>query len=325
MEWEPSDIDRWLPARLHPETYPGDRPPGSYLLLDGVVCPLLTEPNSLSVVGRTGDHASLDDLLERAGLPVSSERVAVLAYGANRNPATLKTKLENYRYRNPGSAEAIPVLKGTIGSGDVAACGLSGQGYMYGDLVVDPSLVGATACEVWLALVDDDQLRVLNDSEIGTGDYSAALFPDVDVGGPLGGPVLGYAARRPCFVSPALRRPLAFSTVLASGRSFPEMTAIEMLDHVVAALGLRDLIAEIVGANPPEAAIVASYLNRNWWRRFHGGTPSEGYKRILRLVDGAVARHSTTSSTAEVLAGRGLGLSDDEARSPDVALRWGQL
>ncbi|HEV2815410.1 MAG TPA: hypothetical protein VGW10_19290 [Solirubrobacteraceae bacterium] len=328
MSWDVTRLDHWLPARRHPETYPGDRPPGSYLLLDEVVCPvLLDDPDAPVVVTPGGEAEALDAVLERAGLPATSDRVAVLAYGGNRNPATLRIKFANYGYRCPGSAVAVPVLRGAIRGADVAACGLSGQGYLYGDLLVDPDLVGETRCEAWVVLADPDQLRVLNDSEIGTGDYAAARFPGVEVGRPLGGPVLGYTAHRPCFVSPELGRPLAFRSIDAERRALPEMTPMEMLDHVLGVLGLRDRARAVAGrgVNGDLALAVAHYMNRNWWRSFTGDEPEPGYGEVLTAVGEGLAARSLAGSSASLLADRGLLMTDAEAQHPDASLTWGRL
>ncbi len=325
-----SPLDQWRPARKHPETYPGSRPGGSYVLLDDRVHPLLLDdPDDMRVVTDGGEAVHLDGVLAAAGLPALSERVAVLAYGGNRNPATLRIKLANYEYDNTGTRVALPMLRGTIDGADVAACDLSGQGYLYGDLLVEPSLVADTRCEVWLALVDNDQLRVLHESEIGTDAYVGALFGHVAVDGrgALRGPVLGYAARRPCFVSPRLGSPIAFGTVEASRRALPEMTPMQMLDHVLDAAGLRRQAGAIAGAatNGDLALAVAHYLNRNWWLDFTGGRPQDGYSRLSGLVRAWIASHALERSTASIMSDRGLCLTADEAHNPDASLTWARL
>ncbi len=330
MAWEISPLDRWTAARRHPETYPGDRPPGSYVLLDDRVCPLLVDGASdPRVVTRANETEQLDAVLARAGLPVLADRVAILAYGGNRNPATLAIKLSNYGYRCPGARVALPVLRGAIAGADVAACDLSGQGYLFGDLLVDEPLVGRTRCEAWVALVDPDQLRVLHESEIGTDDYVGALFEGVCVEGrgALRGPVLGYAARRACFSSPLLGAPLAFDTVQADGRTLPELSPMRMLDHVLDAAGLRERAAAIAGAQagPDLALALARHLNLNWWREFEGRRPEPGYLELLGVVRAWIAEHALARSTAAVMAERGLCLSREEVHHPDASLTWGRL
>lgn len=322
-----------MPARKHPDTYPGGRPAGSYLLLDDFVCPLLADgPAGLHVVTPDGEGEDLDALLERAGLPVLDDRVAVLAYGANRNPATLAIKFANYGYTCPGSRVALPMLRAAIGGADAAACNLSGQGYLYGDLLLEPTFVGETRCEAWLALVDPDQLRVLHESEIGTHEYVGVRFPGTELDGPSGprvlrGPVLGYAARRPCFVSPQLGAPLAFETIDADRRSLPEMTPLQMLDHVLDVSGMREPVASIAGSRSDGelARAVAYYLNRNWWRVFAGGEPQSGYGRLISMLQSGIAARSLERSTASIMAERGLALTEEEAYHPDATLTWGRL
>lgn len=333
MPWAASRVDSWTPARKHPETYPGDRPPSSYVLLDDHVCPLLLDdPETPRMVTVAGEVEDVDAALERAGLPSLSERVAVLSYGGNRNPATLLIKLHNYAYACPGTAVAIPMLRGSMVGVDVAACGLSGQGYLFGDLLVDGPLVRDTRCEVWIALVDRDQLRVLHESEIGTGDYVAARFPGVtvDLAGEdraLRGPVLGYAARRPCFVSPVLGKPLAFSSIDAEHRALPEMSPVQMLDHVLDRPNLRERALALAASdvNGDLALGVSRFMNRNWWRRFSGLAPDDGYDPLLRLVERRIAANVLERSSAAILAERGLVMSDDESYLPDASLTWGRL
>jgi len=329
VPWEASHLDQWRPGRKHPETYPGDRPPSSYVLLDDFVCPLLLDQRDApDVVTPAGEVEAIEAILERGGLPPLDERVAVLAYGGNRNPATLRIKLSNYGYANPGSMVAIPMLRGTIDGADVAGCGLSGQGYLFGDLIVDPPLVGDTRCEVWLALVDADQLRVLHESEIGTDDYVGARFPGVQVDGvDLRGPVLGYAANRPCFVSPQFGTPLAFSSIDAERRSLHEMTPMEMLDHVLDLPDVGECARAIAAADASgdRALAVAHFMNRNWWRSFCGGEPAEEYGRLMRLISEQIAARTLERSTASILDDRRLVMSNSEAYHPDPSLRWGRL
>ena len=61
MPWDVSHLDDWRPARKHPETYPGDRPPTSYVLLDDYVCPLLLDdPDSPVMVTAAGEIEDVD-------------------------------------------------------------------------------------------------------------------------------------------------------------------------------------------------------------------------------------------------------------------------
>jgi hypothetical protein len=144
---------------------------------------------------------------------------------------------------------------------------------------------------------------------------------------PLRGEVLGYAARRPCFVSPDLGRPLAFGSVDAVRRTLPEMAPMEMLDHVFHTLDVTDEVRIASGASPngSMALAVASYMNRNWWRNFSGLEPEPGYRRIIGLLDERMASHALARSSGAEMATRGLAMSDAEAYHPDASLTWGRL
>jgi hypothetical protein len=170
-------------------------------------------------------------------------------------------------------------------------------------------------------------LRVLHESELGTDDYVGALFAGVAVEchGALRGPVLGYAARRPCFASPLLGSPIAFDTVEARHRSLPEMTPMQMLEHVLDAADLRERAGAIADANGDLALGVAHYLNRNWWRDFTGRSPHDGYSQLSNLVREWIASHSLERSTASIMSDRDLCLTADEAYNPDASLTWARL
>jgi hypothetical protein len=325
--WPVGDIDRWLPARTHPETYPGERPAGSYLLFGDQVRPLdVRAPNDIRVFGAAGAGERLDGLLTREGLPPVADRVALLAYGANRNPATLRIKLHNYGYRCPGRAVALPMLRGRITGADVVACGFSGQGYFFGDLIAEPDLTARTRAEVWIGLLDPDQLRVLHDSEIGTGDYVAAVIPGVSVE-PFDGDlaVLAYVATARCVVSPALGTPIAFASVEATNRTIRAMGPMQMLDHFAGALGLTAALRSAAGLGEQGdfAATLSRYMNENWWRQFRKTAPPDpGYLDVLRLVADRIRDSALPQSTASRLESRGLTLTTEQAYRPPPTLTW---
>ena len=326
--WPARALDAWLPARTHPETYPGERPAGSYLLIGDEVRPLdVRAPDDIRVFGAEGAVQRLDGLLTREGLPRVADRVAVLAFGANRNPATLRIKLENYGYRSPGPAVALPMLRGRIAGADVVACALSGQGYFFGDLIAEPELTARTSAEVWIGLLDGEQLRVMHDSEIATGDYVAAVFPGVTVE-PFGGElsVLGYAARARCVVSPDLGTPIAFAGIEATNRAMSAMSPMQMLDHLAGALGLtaRLRAAAGLGEDGDFAEELSRYMNGNWWRQFRKtGPPDPGYLDVLRLFADRIRESALPESTADRFQSRGLTLTTEQAYRPASTLTWG--
>ena len=94
-----TNINEWKPARIFPLTYPGDRPDNSYLIInDKVFLIYLENRNELESAyffNEGGKKVNVNSFLKKNQVPALSERYAVLAYGANRNPATLDIKFKN--------------------------------------------------------------------------------------------------------------------------------------------------------------------------------------------------------------------------------------
>ena len=309
----PTAVDDWRAARAFPHTYPGDRPAHSYLLLDRTVLEMrVDDPEQLAQV-RTRDGRLVDDRLRERGLPLLGERYAVLAYGGNRNPGTLALKLEHYGYRSPGRGIAIPVLRGTVRGGDVVAGGVSGQGYCYGDLLLDAEWTRDTEVEAWLCLLDDDQLRVVNESEgvhpDRIGDYVIGRIPGYRLAGSSNEIApLGYAGNGRIFVSPRLATPIAFSTVEAQNRPIAAMEPIAMWDHILEACDLREKVAAAAELpnDPSLARALCKSLNTEWWVAFHTKKePPRNYMETLEVLTAAFDQHGHTTSMATALREQG--------------------
>jgi hypothetical protein len=326
-----SSINAWKAARQFPETYPGDCPPQSYFILNNKIYFLRFEtPLELWFEDEAGGVIKVDDTLKKYRLPLVRDRYTVLAYGANRNPATLHIKFQNYNYRCPGNALAVPVLHGEVYSADVVACAFSGQGYFYGDLSRYNDWTQGTQVKVWLLLLDKDQLRAINDSEgVRAGDYIVARFDDVKIDGceKVLSP-MGYAARKPALTSPQLRMPLGFKSVQARGRVIPEMSPLQMLDHLMDAFDLRKPFCDIIGIQDSVhlAAKVAKYMNGQWWHQFSTQQqPIQGYQDIMRLFDERMTPHALLESTSDQLISAGKSLSVEASYHPDRELTFGRL
>ncbi len=306
-----ANTDFWKPARKFPLTYPGLCPDDSFLLLDNNILPLTAEDSGAFFAhAGTNEPVAVDRILEDLNLPPVDERIAVLAYGANRNPATLKIKFENYRYKSPGHAIAVPMLKAYIKNADVVASGFHGQGYFFGDLLLDTKYTNLTETEVWVMLLDGDQLRVMNDSEhIKTGMYTLCDInqvmlckPDVAV------TPLCYIGTDPLFVSKHHQTPIAFSTVSASNRNIPAKTTAELIDHFIQVYDLDEKIAALInnhGEDVPLHKRLSGYMNDNWWKEFNKQhTAHKGYKKILKLFNGIVKASNHAYSLQEKIKDR---------------------
>jgi hypothetical protein len=318
-------VSSWRPARKFPLTYPGDCPDHSYLLHDEDVLPVT--PSSASgeyLVLADGDWQPLDVALQTRGSSGLSGRTPVIAYGANRNPATLHAKLRNY-----GAGGSIPVLKGSLTGADVVACGLHGQGYLYGDLLLSPEYVADTVLDICVLALDSDQLRAINDSEgISSGMYSLATIGRVSIEGvdKLVAP-LAYLANERVFISPELHLPIAYSGVGATGRSLPSMQARDVLEHAIQTLGIADAVSDATGLDPSSLVDdLAKYLNGQWWYQFHtGDRPLEGYRRVLEIFSTMLAQSSVPTRTLDRVTRDGLLLTAASAYAPGARFTWGAL
>ena len=316
-------VSSWRPARKFPDTYPGECPDGSYVLWHDQVHPLvkgnLDAPYILLTNNRGGTQP-LQSFLSQRAMPALIDRVAVLAYGANRNPATLHIKLRDYAYRRSGD-NCIPVLKGQLERADVVACGLHGQGYLYGELLLDERYTSTTSLDVRVLLLNLEQLRVMNDSEgIKSGMYALAAVPGARLEG-CGGTLsaLAYVANERVWRSPKLQSPLAFASVPASGRRLAAMSAIQMLGHVIEALDLANEVVSATGLAHDSSlpAELSKYLNGQWWYQFNtGNSPIIGYRRVMSLFRESMVDGAIRIRTLDLLRQRGVCLNQEEAYAP---------
>jgi hypothetical protein len=330
----------WEAARSHPFTYPGTHPVGGFALIDdGIQDVMWHEPPRIESIGLAAGPL-LDDILSERRLPALQHRYPVLTYGGNRNPATLKLKLQHYGYISPGEGVILPVLPARIRGFDAVAGGLSSQGYMYADMYADERTAD-TELFVHVLLLDADQLRVMHDSEGVRSDlYSVVVLDSVEFvqdSQRFGGSAMAYVGVDPVVVSQLLDSPIAFEAVMASGRNLPEFETTAMLAHVLEAIGAVDEVRALVGAgledpdkdltSPREVASeLMRYLNGQWWYRQHTGR-----RRLLaceRLEASLRARLLTTSHTSrtrELVSEFGRFLDTDEAYKPDSAFTFGSV
>lgn len=295
------------------------------MILDDHVHPLgFARDNDLAsayvVIDRERVH--VDSLLLERGVPRLADRHPSLAYGANRNPGTLAIKMHNYGYSGRDDGLVLPVLKGATRGRDVVACGLSGQGYLYADLLLHERAREETLIEAWFPLLDPDQLRVMHDGEhVSDGLYTVAWFPSALDGFDPPVEALGYAGNDAIFVSPLLGQPVAYSTVNVRKRSLPAMDAVEMIDHILDVGGLRTRASDLahVVEGPSMTRNVMSFMNKRWWIRFEGREqPDERYDELIGALNTVVAANQHPHSSAATMLQRGLALEIDDAYEPDA-------
>lgn len=326
-----SKITFWKPARRYPETYPGDCPDHSYVIIGEEVHPLeFMEPGDISsATVQIGGGISLDTLLLERGLPTLSDRYPSLAYGANRNPGTLAIKMQNYGYMPGEAGLVLPVLKGTTRGRDVVACGLSSQGYLYADLIPAQDGETETVIDAWLPLLDPEQLRAMHDGEnVRSGLYSVAMFPFLPTGFAREFFALGYSGSDRAFISPILGEPLAYRTIRVSERVFPEMTPVQMMEHILEIGELYGRVSRLIGPEKTRslAEDLMRFMNARWWIRFNNKKQPDGrYDELIAELRSVIDAHRSAQSTASILSDLGLTLTIEASYDPGPEHTLGKL
>ena len=331
-------MSSWEAARSHPFTYPGTHPAGAFALIDGAVREVIWhEPPHIESIGLGPGGMLLDEILAERRLPALRDRYPLLTYGGNRNPETLRLKLQHYGYISPGEGIVLPVLPAQIRGFDAVAGGLSSQGYLYADMYADDRTAN-TELFVHVLLLDADQLRVMHDSEGVRSDFYDVVVLDgvefVQASQKFEFSAMAYVGVDPVLVSHLLDSPIAFEAVRASGRNLPEFEATEMLAHVLEAIGAVNEVRAVVGAgldDPDEgltgprevASELMRYLNGQWWYRQHTGQRRlMACERLEIMLKARILRTSRTSRTREMISEFGLFLEANEAYEPDPAFRF---
>ncbi|HEY8544420.1 MAG TPA: hypothetical protein VIL36_05205, partial [Acidimicrobiales bacterium] len=294
----------WPAPRRHPASYPGAAPTFPYLLVGDRVRPLAVRADGGRVHVTTADGTPVDALLRDLGVAPLADRVPSVAYGANRSPDSLALKFEHHGAG--GAPPVVPVLAVRLAGVDAVGAGISGQGFVYADVVDSPG----TRLSALLPLLDHRQLVAVHDSEGLGSAYDCAWLPDVELvasaaaattdAGATGSATdsdgggdtvatlgaMAYVGRQPAFRDPDAEQPLAFATVPAVGRRFPALHQVDLLARVIAATGIGGGLARRLGhadghpgageGEPPAATLAAELiglLNGQWWYHHHTGEP----------------------------------------------------
>jgi hypothetical protein len=146
-----------------PDSYPGLLPDGSYLLVDGRVLRLASQPGRRLgewLVESTGAAGSavLDQVLQRAGAAPADLRTPVLAVGSNASPAQLSNKFAR------AADAAIPVVKAHVFGVRLAfSAHINPSGYIPAGVRVSEE--PDRPLRTWVTFLDDAQLRLMDSTE----------------------------------------------------------------------------------------------------------------------------------------------------------------
>ena len=77
------------------------------------------------------DGRDVDQYLSDKASAVISERVAQIAFGANRNTENIAWKFRNYKLQNKDVSQDLIAIPGFLNGADVVACNIGYWGYVY--------------------------------------------------------------------------------------------------------------------------------------------------------------------------------------------------
>lgn len=231
----------------NPLDYPGRIVSAPLLVTDGGYCPL-THARDFSLF-RLDDGRTVDDVLATRGEAPLSQRVAQIAFGANRNLENIAWKFRNYHAADHSISQDFVALPAVIRNADVVACNIGYWGYVYGGLLTATASCGfrdyllGSACPVTLLLLDESQMKAVHKSEgvplpgeaphgvaCGVSDVEVSLSATVTCRAQV------YSLSVP-FLSFDGQRPVAFDAVATRGRNgYPALRQDEMFARINALL-----------------------------------------------------------------------------------------
>lgn len=216
------DFHKYDPAPLDkPEAYPGIRPDFSFVLHDDYVWSL-TKSECHGKIDRTLEH-----MLDELNVDKLVDRVPVLGYGSNLNPAQLNVKFR----KNHNNSSPLIVLLGELKNHDVVYASKISQ---YGVIpAVLESSIGTTVC-IGINLLDSKQLDIMSETESG---YKLTdLQTRVDL------PIIQKQIKVKYYDCPRIisynnNKPISLKEVFTHKRTNFEMSQREILDYVAKKVG----------------------------------------------------------------------------------------
>jgi hypothetical protein len=218
-------VESFLSASYHkdPLIYPGERPASSFIT-DGIGVSSLemqrTESGLQLTVFEDGQWQSIDDYLAANDTPPMDERIPVLAFGSNMNPASLKSK-----FTKAGRADmlVIPTVYAMLEGSDIVWSGGPGINGNFTAVLYSGPETEESEVQVGINFLTREQLLLMHASELN---YQLAETPVMVAGEYI--PVCYYAGRDSVYLKDG--KPVAVAGIPASNRALIEYSGVEMLE-----------------------------------------------------------------------------------------------
>jgi len=239
IEFEKSIYD----PQGNPLDYPGDIISNPLFISDGRYQQIKHSDDFCSFY--TSEGSDIRQILQQKNVPAIPERIAQVAFGANRNLENIAWKLREYKRTDNRISQDFIALPAYINHADVVACNIGYWGYVYSGLLTTHEHAGirqyllGTKCPVVVLLLDKMQLAAIHHSEgvvipgqtqpgvsCGISDIQVHLHDSVTC------IAQAYSLSLP-FLSLDGEYPIAFETVKTENRGdYPSMSQAEMFYHI---------------------------------------------------------------------------------------------
>ncbi|MDD2476761.1 MAG: hypothetical protein PHI32_12735 [Dysgonamonadaceae bacterium] len=223
--------------------YPGVQSKYPLILNNQNIYPLRKTNNSYMVAYEDGNY-SLNEFLYMKKEAQMCNRIALVAYGANRNPINLAWKLRKYRDKSKRPvSQTVIMFPGMIIGADVVAANIFYAGYFFSDLLFHNYDLHRTKTEITVLFVDEKQLEaihiseeVFDESESRTWGAGVATLPNIYIHFEETHPInaLTYVSSTSIYLPSKINKPIAFQAVKAQNRVFKSATQEELISYYLA-------------------------------------------------------------------------------------------
>jgi hypothetical protein len=226
FDLEGQDLKDYQPApREVPTVYPGKRPKFSFLFYGHAVYPInVNEGKRLgdSTVAVNGKDVSLNTALEELNAAKIEERYLIISYGSNVNPVQLSLKFQKPEH-------VIPMFKGRLRGYDIV---YAAQMAPYGSVPATIEKSENTDIEIWISLLDNEQLKIMDETENRGKSYWLVQIDDELTleNREYLSTFYSYISTRGILAVEG--RPARLTEINASGAKYKAMTETEVLEYI---------------------------------------------------------------------------------------------
>lgn len=246
----------------NPLLYPGKRPEGSYLT-DGqgvyyIETQVTEEGLQFFMRGVAGELVPVDEFLRQAGVPTMDERIPVLAFGANVNPASLASKFKKAE-RPDGSNNAliVPTIYASLPGHDVVWSGGPGVNGNFIAILYRGEETKDTTVEVAINFLTPEQVLIMHGTELSYNLSSVDVYVN-------GEKVRAYYYHGNDNIYLRDGKPVAIESIKATDRTLPADSTTNLVTEMLADPGIveviRDQYPEFTGGSAHEFVNLAMSL-----------------------------------------------------------------